>query len=389
MENLEKGIFISCLIVKSLYREITPEEDEMLNAWLEENPGNREMYKRVRERRSFDERQEIVREINKQLAWKRVDRETREVKYYVLSRWVKFVAAVVLPLFIAAVSFYLIWESGGEASMVEVIKIKPGVKKAELVLADGQRVMLDAGTMDSLVKVKGENIVKSEDCIFYLGEENGGELVYNEMRVPRGGEFKVKLQDGTLVYLNSDSELRYPVRFVGKERRVYLSGEAYFEVRKDTVKPFTVVMDDSEVRVLGTEFNVRAYKDESYQFTTLVSGKVLFTTGSRQRVELLPNEQGVLDERGSLKKEKVDVCIYTAWKDGNFVFRKQRLEDIMKIVERWYDLRVNFEDEWCKDVTFSGNVERYEDFGRMAEMLEATGSVKFSMKDNEINISKR
>ena len=253
MENLENGIFISCLIVKSLYREITSEEDEMLNAWLEENSENREMYKRVRERRSFDERQEIVREINKQLAWKRIDRETREVRYYVLSRWVKFVAAVVLPLFIAAVSFYLIWERGGEASMVEVIKIKPGVKKAELVLADGQRVMLDAGTMDSLVKVKGENIVKSEDCIFYLGEENGGELVYNEMRVPRGGEFKVKLQDGTLVYLNSDSELRYPVRFVGKERRVYLSGEAYFEVRKDTVKPFTVVMDDSEVRVLGTE----------------------------------------------------------------------------------------------------------------------------------------
>ena len=184
-------------------------------------------------------------------------------------------------------------------------------------------------------------------------------------------------------------QLKYPVRFVGKERRVYLSGEAYFEVQRDTTKPFIVVMNGNEVRVLGTEFNVRSYKDEKCQFTTLVTGKVLLTTSDRKCMELLPNEQGIVDPQGDIRKEQVDVALYTAWKDGNFVFRKQSLEHIMEIVERWYDLKVIFEDEWCKQVSFSGNVERYDDFSKLAEMLEATGSVKFRIKNNEIYVTKR
>ena len=139
-------------------------------------------------------------------------------------------------------------------------------------------------------------------------------------------------------------------------------------------------MNGNEVRVLGTEFNVRSYKDEKCQFTTLVTGKVLLTTYDRKCMELLPNEQGIVDPQGDIRKEQVDVALYTAWKDGNFVFRKQSLEHIMEIVERWYDLKVTFEDEWCKQVSFSGNVERYDDFSKLAEMLEATGSVKFRIK---------
>ena len=106
-------------------------------------------------------------------------------------------------------------------------------------------------------------------------------------------------------------------------------------------------------------------------------------------IELLPNEQGIVDPQGDIRKEQVDVALYTAWKDGNFVFRKQSLEHIMEIVERWYDLKVTFEDEWCKQVSFSGNVERYDDFSKLAEMLEATGSVKFRIKNNEIYVTKR
>ena len=390
MKNLEKGIEVSRLIVKDLQGCISPEEKTMLDKWLEESPENREIYHRVQGRVNRDERQRIIRELNKCAAWERVDRDTKEYRHpSILRKCMKYAASIVLPLFMVGIGFYLIRDKEEVHPVAEVVKINPGITKAALVLADGHKVILGAETIDSLVSEEGVNIVKDRDGISYFGDKEEGDLAYNIMRVPRGGEFKVRLQDGTLVYMNSETELKYPVHFVGKERRVYLSGEAYFEVQQDTAKPFIVVMNGNEVRVLGTEFNVRSYKDEECQFTTLVTGKVLLATPDHKCMELLPNEQGIVDPQGILRKKQVDVILYTAWKDGNFVFRKQRLDNIMEIVERWYDLKVIFEDEWCRQVSFSGNVERYEDFSKLAEMLEATGSVKFRIKNNEIYITKR
>ena len=389
MENLEKGIEVSRLIVKYLQGCISPEEKVMLDKWLEESSENREIYHRVQGRVNREERQRIIRKLNKRAAWERVDRNTKKYRHPILRRCMKYAATIVLPLFMVGVGFYLIRDKEEIHPVAEMVKISPGVTKAELVLADGHKVVLGTETIDSLVSEEGVNIVKDGNGVSYLGNKEEGDLAYNIMRVPRGGEFKVRLQDGTLVYMNSETELKYPVRFVGKERRVYLSGEAYFEVQRDTTKPFIVVMNGNEVRVLGTEFNVRSYEDEKCQFTTLVTGKVLLTTHDHRCIELLPNEQGIVDPQGDIRKEQVDVALYTAWKDGNFVFRKQSLEHIMEIVERWYDLKVTFEDEWCKQVSFSGNVERYDDFSKLAEMLEATGSVKFRIKNNEIYVTKR
>ena len=389
MENLEKGIEVSRLIVKYLQGCISPEEKVMLDKWLEESSENREIYHRVQGRVNREERQRIIRKLNKRAAWERVDRNTKKYRHPILRRCMKYAATIVLPLFMVGVGFYLIRDKEEIHPVAEMVKISPGVTKAELVLADGHKVVLGTETIDSLVSEEGVNIVKDGNGVSYLGNKEEGDLAYNIMRVPRGGEFKVRLLDGTLVYMNSETELKYPVRFVGKERRVYLSGEAYFEVQRDTTKPFIVVMNGNEVRVLGTEFNVRSYEDEKCQFTTLVAGKVLLTTHDHRCIELLPNEQGIVDPQGDIRKEQVDVALYTAWKDGNFVFRKQSLEHIMEIVERWYDLKVTFEDEWCKQVSFSGNVERYDDFSKLAEMLEATGSVKFRIKNNEIYVTKR
>ena len=389
MENLEKGIEVSRLIVKYIQGCISPEEKVMLDKWLEESSENREIYHRVQGRVNREERQRIIRKLNKRAAWERVDRNTKKYRHPILRRCMKYAATIVLPLFMVGVGFYLIRDKEEIHPVAEMVKISPGVTKAELVLADGHKVVLGTETIDSLVSEEGVNIVKDGNGVSYLGNKEEGDLAYNIMRVPRGGEFKVRLQDGTLVYMNSETELKYPVRFVGKERRVYLSGEAYFEVQRDTTKPFIVVMNGNEVRVLGTEFNVRSYEDEKCQFTTLVAGKVLLTTHDHRCIELLPNEQGIVDPQGDIRKEQVDVALYTAWKDGNFVFRKQSLEHIMEIVERWYDLKVTFEDEWFKQFSFSGNVERYDDFSKLAEMLEATGSVKFRIKNNEIYVTKR
>ena len=389
MQDLKDYMDIPGLIVKEIHGEISPVEKERLEGWMNESPENRELYDRLRRREVHSSREDVVRKLHKQVGWKRVDRMTGGRRIFPMVRVMKYVAAVVIPLVSVVLAFYFFGKEQPQqvATTKPIVEIKPGEMKAELILAGGNKMFLTANLSDSLTNEEGVNIVKDGEGISYQGGENVEALVYNTLRVPRGGEFKIKLQDGTIVHVNSGTVLRYPVKFVGEERRVYLSGEAYFDVKRDESKPFVVEMAESEIKVLGTEFNVRAYPEEKRQLATLVSGKVALTSQGGKSVELVPGEQGKV-EGTNVKKEKVDVYIHTAWKDGKFVFRKQRLEDIMNIVERWYDVKVVFVDDECRDVTFSGNVLRYDGFNKLVEMLEVTGSVKFQIKENVIYITK-
>ena len=379
------------LIASDLQGEITPEEKVRLEGWIRENEKNREVYERLRAGRERSRRREVVRELNKRAAWERVNKATGGGRLFPMVKVMKYAAGIVLPLLCVGVAFHFLGkkEKTIVAKVENVVEIKPGEMKAELELAGGERLLLGGNLQDSLTNENGVDILKDGQGISYQGESVGKEeLAYNTLKVPRGGEFKVKLQDGTVVYVNSASRLRYPVKFTGEERRVYLSGEAYFEVEKNEGMPFVVEMEEGEIKVLGTQFNARSYKEEKQQLTTLVAGKVLLTSKQGKSVELTPGDQGVMGEKG-ISKGKVDVYPYTAWKDGNFVFRKQRLEDIMNIVERWYDVKVVFVDDWCREVSFSGNVWRYDGFNKLMEMLEVAGSVKFNIKDNVIYITKK
>ena len=379
------------LIASDLQGEITPDEKVRLEGWIRENEKNRGVYERLRAGRERSRRREVVRELNKRAAWERVDKATGGRRLFSMVKVMKYAAGIMLPLLCVGVAFHFLGkkEKTIVAKVENVVEIKPGEMKAELELAGGERLLLGGNLQDSLTNENGVDILKDGQGISYQGESAGKEeLAYNTLKVPRGGEFKVKLQDGTVVYVNSASRLRYPVKFTGEERRVYLSGEAYFEVEKNEGMPFVVEMEEGEIKVLGTQFNARSYKEEKQQLTTLVSGKVLLTSKQGKSVELTPGERGVIGEKG-ISKGKVDVYPYTAWKDGNFVFRKQRLEDIMNIVERWYDVKVVFVDDWCREVSFSGNVRRYDGFNKLVEMLEVTGSVKFNIEDNVIYITKK
>lgn len=389
MQDLKNYMDIPELIVKEIHGEISPVEKERLEGWMNENPENRELHDRLRRGEVLSGREDMVRKLHKQVAWKRIDRMTGGRRISTIARVMRYAAAVIIPLVSVVLAFYFFGKEQPQqvATTKPIVEIKPGEMKAELILAGGNRMFLTANLSDSLTNEEGVNIVKDGEGISYRGGEDVEVLVYNTLRVPRGGEFKIKLQDGTIVHVNSGTVLRYPVKFVGEERRVYLSGEAYFDVKRDESKPFVVEMAESEIKVLGTEFNARAYPEEKRQLATLVSGKVALTSQGGKSVELVPGEQGEV-EGTNVKKEKVDVYIHTAWKDGKFVFRKQRLEDIMNIVERWYDVKVVFVDDECRDVTFSGNVLRYDGFNKLVEMLEVTGSVKFQIKENVIYITK-
>jgi ferric-dicitrate binding protein FerR (iron transport regulator) len=194
------------------------------------------------------------------------------------------------------------------------------------------------------------------------------------------------LADGTIVWLNSDSKLRYPVDFNTDERRVFLSGEAYFEVAHNANKPFIVDVEDSKIKVLGTSFNVRAYDIENKVVATLVTGSVKMNTKSKNQVIMFPGEQCVVNEKGDLDKRKVDVSLFTSWKDGRLKFKHQTLEEIMNTLYRWYDIEVVYENISVKDIYYSGNVKRYDDFENVIKLLEMAGTIKCSVKGKKVYI---
>ena len=215
------------------------------------------------------------------------------------------------------------------------------------------------------------------------------ELIYNELRTPRGGGYNLNLSDGTEVWLNAGSSLRFPVSFTDSTRRVYLEGEGYFEVSHNG-NPFIVSTEDMDVRVLGTSFNVSAYSDESEIVTTLVEGKVRIDyTGNREsRIEskvLTPNKQALLNRYlAEIKIEEVNIDHYTSWMQGKLEFSNESLDMVLKRLARWYDFEYEFENNQARDYHFSGRINNTENISTILEMLEMTTDVKFDIKKNKI-----
>ena len=212
------------------------------------------------------------------------------------------------------------------------------------------------------------------------------------LTTPRGGEFKVTLEDGTEVWLNAESQLRYPAEFEGAERRVQVSGEAYFHVAKDAERPFYVETAGQVIRVTGTEFNVNAYADDSQVFTTLVSGGITtrLLSGNGGELVLTPGHQTVM-QMGSnrISVRSVDTDIVTSWTRGKFVFENQTLEQMMRALSRWYDFEYEFADEQSRQTVFMGSMPRYGDFSEVLEILEKSGGLRFRQHGRMIIISKK
>ena len=211
------------------------------------------------------------------------------------------------------------------------------------------------------------------------------ETIYNTVTVPRGGEYKLVLADGTIVWLNSDSHIRYPVTFSGNTRQVELEGEAYFEVAKDVEKPFIVRMNEYNVRVTGTQFNVRNYLNESLATTLVEGGVQIERKGKVDR--LRPGQQAVL-ENNEIRIRVVNVEEQVAWRHGAFGFTQCRLENIMEELARWYDVDVVYEDEEVKDYPFGCNFSRHATIEPLLKVFEATGTIETSIHGRKIWIRK-
>ena len=270
--------------------------------------------------------------------------------------------------------------------------MQPGTLKAVLMMADGKEVVLEQGQNLNILLNERVRVATSNRGIVY--EEHGKGVVteeYNKLTTPIGGEYSLVLSDGTKVFLNADSELKYPVEFSDGKRIVDLKGEAYFEVHKDSLRPFVVRVNGAEVTVLGTSFNVNTYGDDGQIYTTLVNGSVRVSSVKNGQAEVLkPGMQSVMDvQSGQLTVREVDVEPYVAWREGRFVFRAMTLDLIMRQLQRWYDFEVFYQNPELKDYEFRGVIKRDMDLDKVLSVIKVTTNVDFEVKGKVITIIKR
>lgn len=348
---------------------ISPEELDEYNSIIKD----RNLYDVIESLENDDKLIFHLREqhrFNKDLAFKNFRKATR---HYKLKKYITTSAALVIML----VGIWFL--STHKNDTYNQINILPNYNTSILILSNGEQVKISGRKIPEL---KSIGIIGGKDSLIYKSTPKS-EIEYNELIVPNSGEFFIKLSDGTKIWINSESHLKYPVKFSEKDRLVYLEGEAYFEVVNND-KPFIVQTKLGNIKVSGTEFNVKAYNNENRVITTLVNGKVCFL--GEKKIILNSGEQ-CLAYRGEIPyKKKVNVFEHIGWRYGIYIFTDRVLEDIMQDLCKWYGVTVTYSNNNLKKIKFSGNLRRYESINVFMEMMKRTGSISYRISNNNIHI---
>jgi len=309
-----------------------------------------------------------------------------------VSLWWYSAAAILLVIFSIGILLYKANTSTEPKNVDYAALIQPGKNKAVLTLADGKKVILDNVSSGAIAEQNGIQIKKKENgTLEYVQVEgtssnNRVQNIFNTIETPRGGQYKIILDDGTIVWLNAASSLRYPLHFNGAERKVELTGEGYFEVAHLKAKPFIVVTNKQEVEVLGTHFNINAYTDEEDVKTTLLEGsvKVKMLRDRNQSKYLKPGEQSVLNN-GNWQVKQVDAAAQVDWKNGRFIFKDEELKSVMRKLARWYDIEVDY-NQSLENLSFSGKISRSKTLKDVLRILTRTNDVTFKVKERRVTV---
>lgn len=377
------------IIVKYLNKEASASEMETLDLWLKDEAHLKIFNSYVQTNHLIDSNVlKFDAEISKNQLLAMISNENRVVKMRTYYRVASY-AAVFVTLMALGFLFkdqLLLNNNQGSSIQTKVAdnNIKIGSDKATLTLADGSEVILNKGAsyQTAYADSDGEALVyKNED-------DQTTEVVYNVLTIPRGGQFFIQLTDGTKIWLNSESQLKYPVAFVkGKTRQVeLLYGEAYFEVSPSESNygdAFKVQSSMQTVEVLGTQFNIKAYKEESEIYTTLIEGKVRINKGNENKT-LQPGQQSIISADSVISVIMTDVNMETAWKQGLFSFKDKSLKEIMIVLARWYDVDISFENEDLQKIRFKGVLSKDQ---ALEDILLTIKNLKV-IKDYEIHKNK-
>ena len=388
MDVISRNKRICQLIAKQLWEGLSDYEKQELQEWIQASPDNSTLYDELvrRERvRQYIEKRESI-DVRKYMAV--CERELGLGGKRRMIHWLWGYAAAIFVLCVVGIGIWM--NEREEVGVTEIAQttIEPGKAKALLILGDGREIELSNRNVNKALEESGIVIVNDSSRIEYRRNTGGGDKeVMNKIIVPTGGEYNLILSDGTWVYLNAESVITYPQKFVGEKREVTLEGEAYFQVTASKEHPFIVKTKDMDVLVTGTEFNVKAYPDELNVQTTLLRGKVAVFAGidKKEKIEIEPNQQAEWSrENVKLQVREVDPDLFVAWKNGQFLFRQDRLEDIMKTLARWYDMEVFYLDESIKNMAFAGKLDRSEDITPILNVLRATDKLTVEVNGKRI-----
>lgn len=379
-------------IVKLIQRyfadDLTPEEEQELREWLTGSPRHQEIFDAVRQGANLENREWIWKQTNKQQALNRFEKRIGYRRKVTVHRLLRYAAVIVVPL-LAVLSWQ--WLNDEEKVLHEApVAIQPGRMQATLTLEDGAGIPLNRISDGKLsISQSGARIHNTMNGIVYTDTVNvSGIKSFNRLKTPRGGEYNVTLSDGTKVYLNAASDLKYPVVFDKDRREVYLSGEAYFEVAKDSKRPFYVVTNTVKIEVYGTSFNVNTHHNNRIQ-TVLISGKIGVQGNESGLYKVIPLELVEFTSDGKfIRQEKVDVLPYIAWRDGQFIFENESLEQIMNTLSLWYDIDVFYASEKLKTHKFTGHMKKYENINTILNAISKIMEVNFIIKDKTITVMK-
>lgn len=377
---MEKLDLIAALIKKQQDQSLSSEEQKLLDDWKAADPRHRELAERLNDRKFLLEELRAFNDAPRERIIRKIDQAVpvRSHRVFVFRKWA--VAASVL--LVVAASIYYFFTPAPDPSGSGLSQVAPARDGAVLTLADGSEVLLDSVGNGLIADQNGTKVMLTNGVLAYDAAGTAEESVaYNTMRTPNGRKFNLKLPDGTLVWLNAGSSIRYPTRFVNNERRVEVSGEAYFEVENISAMPFRVNIDNKAlVEVLGTEFNVNAYADEPLIRTTLLKGAVRVSALDMQTPNtvqgtagiLKPGQQAVIPNDGhgghQIQMQEVETDPVVAWKNGVFNFENVDFEGAMRQIQRWYDIDVVYENG-VPDIRFGGKLMRTLSLNDLLEVL--------------------
>ena len=376
---------IAKLISKEKFGELTADEHHELTEWKLKNESS---YMQASDSKQIQKKHELYGKIDREKSWEKITNNFPELKTRVirLRTVLKWAAVIMLPLLVTTYMLNEVYRS-----KVPVV-VEAGSAKATLELSNGKTINLE-DYQGKLIRTGIQKLASNENnqLVYQQGKVIDEELKYNIIKTPIKGEYFMQLSDGTKVWLNAQTEIQFPEKFGKGKREVKLiSGEAYFAVAKDKERPFNVSLNDgSKVEVLGTEFNVMAYNDEAEVQTTLVEGSVQFSKAGEE-VILEPGEQvGLNLTSNEMEVRKVKTGIYTAWKDGKFVFNREPMESVLRKMSRWYGVKVICDDETVLKRRISGVTDRYENIDKLIGLIEEVSPVEFEIEDDHLLVSKK
>jgi ferric-dicitrate binding protein FerR (iron transport regulator) len=373
--------YIRRLIQLDLVGGLSPEEKGKLEDWINESEEHRLLFCKIKKQLSINEIRNYL-QTDVEDAWKKVREKTfgaPPVRPRIRPKWLKY-AAVVLPVLLSITLWYT-WKEEMKNKQATVARLNP-----VLTLDNGEKYQLDPEEQTEIYVNEEVKAYQAGGGLIYDTTARQEENKYNRIEVPRGSEYWIVLPDGTRVWLNAATELKYPVAFHAKERRVYLKGEAYFEVAPDKNRPFYVETEEVKVRVLGTVFDVNTHYTRGVR-TVLVEGAVALEWGDQKEIRMKPGELADFDRTTTeVTLKEVDVTSYISWKEGYFVFEDEPLEEIMHTLSLWYDKEFLFVGKRSRALHFSGHIKRYERIETILSAITDVTGVEFRMNGQIILI---